>query len=61
MNGTLLRGRRVPFKNLMRLYQRPDILAERSLRQFPTVTHEFAVQALEEQGVITRQNRMRFC
>jgi uncharacterized protein (DUF433 family) len=48
LSGTpCFRGTRVPFKNLI------DYLAgghslEEFLRQFPSVTHEMAVEALEE-------------
>jgi uncharacterized protein (DUF433 family) len=48
MNGTpCFRGTRVPFKNLMDYLEGGHSLAE-FLRQFPTVTREMAVQALEE-------------
>lgn len=48
MNGTpCFRGTRVPFKNLMDYLEGGHPLSE-FLRQFPTVTHEMAVQALEE-------------
>jgi uncharacterized protein (DUF433 family) len=48
MNGTpCFRGTRVPFKNLMDYLEGGHSLTE-FLRQFPTVTHEMAVQALEE-------------
>ena len=41
------RGTRVPFKNLIDYLEGGHSLGE-FLRQFPTVTHEMAVQALEE-------------
>lgn len=41
------RGTRVPFANLIDYLEAGYSLAE-FLRQFPTVTHEMAVQALEE-------------
>jgi uncharacterized protein (DUF433 family) len=41
------RGTRVPFKNLIDYLEGGHSLAE-FLRQFPSVTHEMAVQALEE-------------
>jgi uncharacterized protein (DUF433 family) len=48
MNGTpCFRGTRVPFKNLMDYLEGGQSLGE-FLRQFPTVTREMAVQALEE-------------
>ena len=48
MNGTpCFRGTRVPFKNLMDYLEGGHALAE-FLRQFPMVTREMAVQALEE-------------
>ena len=48
MNGTLcFRGTRVPFKNLIDYLEGGHPLSE-FLRQFPSVTHEMAVQALEE-------------
>ena len=48
LNGTpCFRGTRVPFKNLMDYLEGGHSLSE-FLRQFPTVTHEMAVQALEE-------------
>ncbi len=48
MNGTpCFRGTRVPFKNLIDYIEGGHSLGE-FLRQFPTVTHELAVQALEE-------------
>ena len=48
MSGTpCFRGTRVPFKNLIDYLEGGQSLGE-FLRQFPTVTHEMAVQALEE-------------
>ena len=48
MNGTpCFRGTRVSFKNLIDYLEGGHPLAE-FLRQFPSVTHEMAVQALEE-------------
>ncbi len=48
MNGTpCFRGTRVPFKNLMDYLEGGHSLQE-FLDQFPTVTREMAVQALEE-------------
>jgi uncharacterized protein (DUF433 family) len=48
MNGTpCFRGTRVPFKNLIDYLEGGYSLGE-FLRQFPTVTREMAVQALEE-------------
>jgi uncharacterized protein (DUF433 family) len=48
MSGTpCFRGTRVPFKNLIDYLEGGHSLSE-FLRQFPTVTHEMAVQALEE-------------
>jgi uncharacterized protein (DUF433 family) len=48
MNGTpCFRGTRVPFKNLIDYLEGGHPLGE-FLRQFPTVTRELAVQALEE-------------
>jgi len=48
MNGTpCLRGTRVPFKNLIDYIEGGHSLGE-FLGQFPTVTREMAVQALEE-------------
>lgn len=41
------RGTRVPFKNLIDYLEGGHSLGE-FLQQFPTVTHEMAVQALEE-------------
>ena len=43
----VFRGTRVPFKNLIDYLKGGHSLAE-FLRQFPSVTHEMAVQALEE-------------
>jgi uncharacterized protein (DUF433 family) len=48
MNGTpCFRGTRVPFKNLMDYVEGGHSLQE-FLDQFPTITREMAVQALEE-------------
>ena len=48
MSGTpCFRGTRVPFKNLIDYLEGGHSLGE-FLRQFPVVTHEMAVQALEE-------------
>ncbi len=48
MSGTpCFRGTRVPLKNLIDFIEGGHALGE-FLRQFPTVTHEMAVQALEE-------------
>ena len=48
MNGTpCFRGPRVPFKNLMDCLEGGHSLRE-LLDQFPTITREMAVQALEE-------------
>jgi uncharacterized protein (DUF433 family) len=48
MNGTpCFHGTRVPFKNLIDYLEGGHSLGE-FLRQFPTVTREMAVQALEE-------------
>jgi uncharacterized protein (DUF433 family) len=48
MNGTpCFRGTRVPFKNLIDYLEGGHSVGE-FLQQFPTVTHEMAVQALEE-------------
>ena len=41
------RGTRVPFKNLIDYLEGGHTVAD-FLRQFPTVTHELAIQALEE-------------
>ena len=41
------RGTRVPFKNLIDYLEGGHSLGE-FLLQFPTVTHEMAIQALEE-------------
>jgi uncharacterized protein (DUF433 family) len=48
LGGTpCFRGTRVPFKNLIDYLEGGHSLGE-FLEQFPTVTHEMAVQALEE-------------
>lgn len=48
MNGApCFRGTRVPFQNLIDYLEGGHPLGE-FLRQFPTVTREMAVQALEE-------------
>jgi uncharacterized protein (DUF433 family) len=48
MNGTpCFRGTRVPFKNLIDYLEGRHSLGE-FLQQFPVVTREMAVQALEE-------------
>ena len=48
MNGTpCFRGTRVPFKNLIDFLEGGHSLGE-FLHQFPTVSQEMAVQALEE-------------
>jgi uncharacterized protein (DUF433 family) len=48
LGGTpVFRGTRVPFKNLLDYLEGGHTLTE-FLRQFPTVTREMAVQALEE-------------
>ena len=48
MRGTpCFRGTRVPFKNLIDYLEGGHSLGE-FLRQFPGVTHQMAVQALEE-------------
>jgi uncharacterized protein (DUF433 family) len=48
MNGTpCFRGTRVPFQNLIDYLEGGHPL-EAFLRQFPTVTREMAIQALEE-------------
>ena len=48
MNGTpCFRGTRVPFKNLIDFLEGGHPLGE-FLRQFPTVSRDMAVQALEE-------------
>ena len=48
MSGTpCFRGTRVPFKNLIDYLESGHPLGE-FLRQFPTVTQEMAVQALEQ-------------
>jgi uncharacterized protein (DUF433 family) len=41
------RGTRVPFKNLIDYLEGGQSLGE-FVRQFPTVSHEMAIQALEE-------------
>src|SRR5579863_4208322 len=60
MSGTpCFRGTRVPFKNLIDYLEGGHSLGE-FLQQFPTVSRDLTVQALEEAKVITaRQNRMR--
>ena len=48
LGGTpVFRGTRVPFKNLVDYLEGGHTLDE-FLRQFPTVTREMAIQALEE-------------
>lgn len=48
LNGTpCFRGTRVPFKNLIDYLESGHPLDE-FLRQFPTVTREMAIRALEE-------------
>lgn len=48
MNGTpCIRGTRVPFKNLLDFLEGGHSLRE-FLQQFPTLTRDVAVQALEE-------------
>ena len=48
LGGTpCFRGTRVPFQNLLDYLEGGHSLGE-FLRQFPTVSHEMAVQALEE-------------
>jgi uncharacterized protein (DUF433 family) len=48
LNGTpCFRGTRVPFRNLLDYLEGSHTL-EDFLRQFPTVTREMAIQALEE-------------
>jgi uncharacterized protein (DUF433 family) len=48
MGGTpCFRGTRVPFRNLIDYLEGGHSLGE-FLQQFPTITHEMAVQALEE-------------
>ena len=48
MNGTpCFRGTRVPFKNMIDYLEGGHSLGE-FLQQFPTVTREMALQALEE-------------
>jgi len=55
------RGTRVPFKNLIDYLEGGHSLGE-FLGQFPTVTHEMAVQALEDakQSLFPR-DRVNFC
>ena len=48
LNGTpCFRGTRVPFKNLIDYFEGGHSLGE-FLKQFPTVTREMAIKALEE-------------
>ncbi|MCX6599034.1 MAG: DUF433 domain-containing protein [Acidobacteria bacterium] len=48
LNGTpCFQGTRVPFKNLIDYLEGGHSLAE-FLRQFPTVSHDQAIRALEE-------------
>jgi uncharacterized protein (DUF433 family) len=48
MSGTpCFRGTRVPFQNLIDYLEGGHPISE-FLRQFPTVTHAMAIQALEE-------------
>ena len=48
MNGTpCFRGTRVPFKNLIDYLEGGHSLGE-FLRQFPTVSHEMAIQVLQK-------------
>jgi uncharacterized protein (DUF433 family) len=48
MNGTpCFRGTRVPFKNLIDYLEAGSSLKD-FLAQFPTVTHQMAVETLEE-------------
>jgi uncharacterized protein (DUF433 family) len=48
MSGTpCFRGTRVPFENLLDYLEAGDSLDE-FLRQFPTITREMAIRALEE-------------
>ncbi len=48
LHGTpCFRGTRVPFKNLIDYLEAGDPLSD-FLQQFPTVTREMAIQALEE-------------
>ncbi len=48
MNGTpCFRGTRIPFQNMMDYLEAGHSLGE-FLQQFPSVTREMAVQALEE-------------
>ncbi len=55
------RGTRVPFKNLIDYLEAGDSLDE-FLRQFPSVTREMAVQALEEakESLLTCAARKRY-
>jgi uncharacterized protein (DUF433 family) len=56
MNGMpCFRGTRVPFKNLIDYLEGGHSLGE-FLRQFPTVTRQMAIQALEEakDSLVTR-------
>src|ERR1035438_5518207 len=56
MSGTpCFRGTRVPFKNLIDYLEGGHTLSE-FLRQFPAVTHEMAVQALEERRTLPGPN-----
>ncbi len=48
MNGTpCFRGTRVPFKNLIDYLEGGHSLGE-FLRQFPTVSHDMAIEVLEQ-------------
>jgi uncharacterized protein (DUF433 family) len=48
MNGTpCFRGTRVPFKNLIDYLEGGHSLGD-FLQQFPTVSHDLAIQSLEE-------------
>ena len=60
MSGTpCFRGARVPFKNLIDYLEGGHSLRE-FLTQFPTVTREMAVQALEEaKESLFRQNHVK--
>jgi uncharacterized protein (DUF433 family) len=60
MNGTpCFRGTRVPFKNLIDYLEGGHSLGE-FLGQFPTVTHDMAVLALEgSEEFFTSQDRMK--
>ncbi len=56
LGGTpCFRGTRVPFQNLLDYIEAGDSLEE-FLRQFPTVTREMAVEALEaaKQSLLTK-------